>query len=718
MGWFDSQIHERQRADDRRMAEAFASLSEALTGSGGSAAASRASADAVGDILAHFGEREGAVPADALSFVDALEALTRPRGIMYREVALTPGWSREATGAILARRLDGTAVALLPTARGYAYRDHVTGRTVGVGRDDTAGLSERALLFYRPLPARPLTRRDVHAFVLRSMGLRDAVLVALAAATMAALGLVLPAATDYAFGPVLEGGRGDARTLVPLAVLLVSVALARVVVSGVRSLLLGRVGTTCAVQLTAALMMRVLQLPVAFFREHPAGDVASRVLSAPAMVKTMLETVLSLGLTLVFSLVYVVQILVVAHDLAVPTLVVVTVNVVVCAAVAWWQAQLVAERLSARARRTGWEFALVGAIQKIRLAGAERRAFATWADRYADEVRSTYTSYLGRVIPQATGLLGLLVLYGVALESGVDPAAFMAFSAAYAMVDAGVAALGDAAVTGFVATPYLGLLDDVLACQPETGERRQPVGRLTGGIELDHVTFSYGDGLPPVIDDLSVKIRPGEYVGVVGRSGCGKSTLLRLLLGFAEPRTGAIYYDGRDLSTLDVRGLRRNVGVVLQDGRLFQGDIYSNIVVSAPWLSMDEAWEAAELAGIADDIRAMPMGMQTQVGEGTGGISGGQRQRIMIARAIVTKPRILMFDEATSALDNVTQRMVSESLDGLHCTRIVIAHRLSTVRRCDRILVLDGGRVAESGTYEELMELDGLFAELMRRQQL
>ncbi len=221
-----------------------------------------------------------------------------------------------------------------------------------------------------------------------------------------------------------------------------------------------------------------------------------------------------------------------------------------------------------------------------------------------------------------------------------------------------------------------------------------------------------------MLKDLSLKIHPGEYVAIVGRTGCGKSTLVRLLLGFEKPEKGAVYYDGRDLSSLDLPSLRRKIGTVTQDAGLFRGNIYSNIVITAPELSMEDAWEAAETAGIADDIRLMPMGMHTIISEGQGGISGGQRQRLMIARAIAPKPKLLIFDEATSSLDNRTQKQVSEALDQMGCTRVVIAHRLSTIRHCDRILVLDGGRIVEDGTYEQLIERGGVFAGLVERQRM
>lgn len=262
------------------------------------------------------------------------------------------------------------------------------------------------------------------------------------------------------------------------------------------------------------------------------------------------------------------------------------------------------------------------------------------------------------------------------------------------------------------------MVSPILETVPEISENKRVVTRLSGGIELSNVSFRYEENGPTIIDGLSLKIRPGQYVAIVGSTGCGKSTLMRLMLGFETPQKGAVYYDGMDIASLDLKSLRRKIGTVMQNGKLFQGDVFSNIIISAPQLTMDEAWDAARLAGIADDIHAMPMGMHTIISEGSGGISGGQRQRLMIARAIAPKPRILMFDEATSALDNITQKIVSESLDSLKCTRIVIAHRLSTIRHCDRIIVLDKGKIIEDGTYEELIDRNGFFAELVERQRL
>ncbi|MEG1426409.1 MAG: ATP-binding cassette domain-containing protein, partial [Oscillospiraceae bacterium] len=242
------------------------------------------------------------------------------------------------------------------------------------------------------------------------------------------------------------------------------------------------------------------------------------------------------------------------------------------------------------------------------------------------------------------------------------------------------------------------------------------VTTLRGGIELNNVSFRYSSDSPYILDNLSLKIRSGQYVAVVGKTGCGKSTFIRLLLGFEVPQRGAVYFDGQDVATMDLKSLRQKIGTVTQSGKLFEGTVFSNIAVCAPGLSEEDAWKVAEMSGLADDIRNMPMGMRTLITAGSGGLSGGQRQRLMIARAVASNPRILIFDEATSALDNITQKQVSTALAELKCTRLVVAHRLSTIRQCDRIVVLDAGKIIEDGSYDQLIAQNGFFAELVSRQ--
>ena len=348
--------------------------------------------------------------------------------------------------------------------------------------------------------------------------------------------------------------------------------------------------------------------------------------------------------------------------------------------------------------------------------------FARWGKQYARQARLEYDPplflKLSGTLNLAISLLGTMVLYAAAIESGVSVADYYAFYTAYGMVSGAFMAVASIAVTASGIRPTLEMARPIMEAEPEAHEGKENITSLKGGIELSRVSFRYGDTLPNVIDDLSLTVKPGEYLAITGATGCGKSTLLRLLLGFETPQKGAIYYDKQDLARIDLESLRRKIGVVMQDGKLFFGDIYSNIVITAPELTVDEAWKAAEIASIADDIRAMPMGMHTVISEGQGGISGGQKQRLMIARAVAPKPKILMFDEATSALDNITQKKVSEAIDSLKCTRIVIAHRLSTIQHADRIIYLERGKIVEDGTYGELIAKNGSFAKLVERQRL
>ena len=309
-------------------------------------------------------------------------------------------------------------------------------------------------------------------------------------------------------------------------------------------------------------------------------------------------------------------------------------------------------------------------------------------------------------------------IYPIAVHTAIPPSGFYAFLSSYAILTGALTMISASAVNFADALPVFRMLKPVMDFAPEIDGKKEVVQRLRGNISLQNVTFRYSERLPPVLENLNIEIRRSEYVGIVGTTGCGKSTIFRLLLGFETPDHGEILYDGKKLSSLDVTSLRRKIGTVLQNGEVFQGTILSNITVSGTNLTEDDAWRAAEIAGIADDIRRMPMKMNTPLPDSGRGISGGQKQRLLIARAVATKPSVLFFDEATSALDNVTQKAVSDAIGEMNCTRVVIAHRLSTVQNCDRILCLDQGHIVEEGTYEELMQKDGFFAELVKRQQI
>jgi len=436
----------------------------------------------------------------------------------------------------------------------------------------------------------------------------------------------------------------------------------------------------------------------------------------------IVNSVLSTGLTSVFSLVYIAQMASYGPGLVIPGMAVILVTVIVSVITTLIQMKLSKRQMETAAAEQGLTYALVSGVQKLKLSGAEKRAFAKWSEAYSKNAKLTYDPPMmlkvSQVVSTCIALVGTLVIYFFTIRTGVSLPDYYAFQAAYGMVMGSFTALIGIVATLAQIKPVMEMIEPILKTVPEVDESKKMVDRLSGGIELNNVSFRYNENMPMVLDGISLKIRSGQYVAIVGRTGCGKSTLMRLLLGFEKPQKGAVYYDGKDIEGLDKKSLRKKIGVVMQNGKLFQGDIFSNITISAPMATMDEAWEAAEMAGIAEDIRRMPMGMHTLISEGSGGVSGGQRQRLMIARAIAPKPKILMFDEATSALDNITQKIVSDSLDSLKCTRIVIAHRLSTIRQCDRIVVMDGGKIVEDGTYDELIGKKGYFAGLVARQRV
>ena len=725
MGWFEKQIKQRSDLDQQLFEESFFRVAGVVLGERTATKMSDEhiiTKQAIDEILKYFHFKPVEIPKSIKDHEAQVDYCLRPHGLMKRRVELEDKWWNDAFGPVLAyKKESGEPVALLPRKlMGYYYIDRQTGNSVKV-TGQTAQLFEReAYCFYKPFPQRKLGISDLMLYIKGCLTMSDAVLIVLSTLAVTGIGLLMPRITKALTGPVITSG--SVNVLIGISVFMFCTAIASQLISTVSSLLNTRVQTKTSLGIQAAMMMRVLSLPANFFRKYSAGELTSRSQSVNQLCSLILGMVVSTGLTSLTSLLYITQIFSFAPALVVPSIVIILTTVVFTTLSSVVQIRISKRQMELGAKESGITYSMISGVQKIKLSGAEKRFFARWLGIYSDSAELTYAPptfiKINGVITTAISLISNIVLYYLAVKSGIDQSNYFAFTAAYGGVMGAFSSLAGVALSVGRIKPILDMAEPFLKAEPETADNKEIVTKLTGGIELNNVYFRYNENSPYVVNNMSLKIRPGEYVAIVGKTGCGKSTLMRLLLGFEKPEKGAVYYDGKDLNRLDLGSLRRNIGSVIQSGGLFQGDIFSNIIITAPHLTLDEAWEAAEIAGIADDIRAMPMGMQTLISEGQGGISGGQKQRLMIARAVAFKPKILMFDEATSALDNKTQKQVSEALDGMGCTRIVIAHRLSTIRHCDRILVLDGGHVIEEGSYDQLIEQNGYFAELVARQRL
>ena len=726
MSWFEEQLRYRQEADDADFADALDSIAGAVMGTRLREALSQneIAGSAIDEILKyyHCKAKTDELPPQIKTVDEQLEYRMRPFGIKNRTVTLDKGWYRHAVGAMLGTmKEDGSAVALIPgKLSGYRLIHFRTGKQLRLNGKTEQLLDREAVCFYEPLPQKALTVGDLLKFMVKQMSLSDTVLYLVLMGLAAALGLLSPMFTKWLFGDVLESG--SVQVLMSLAMFMVCFSVGQLFFGTFQALINSRIGIKQNIAVQAAVMNRIMSLPATFFRKFSAGELSQHAAYVQSLCSTLFSTIGMTGLTSLFSLIYIGQIFAFAPSLVVPSLVITAATIALSLATTSVQIRISREKMERSAKTSGLTYSTITGIQKIKLAGAEKRMFSRWARQYAGEAELTYNPptflKISGTISLALSLLGTLVLYATAIRNHISVADYYAFNTAYGMVSSAFMSVVSVATSVANIRPTLEMAKPIMEAEPEVHAGKENIVELRGGIELSHVSFRYDDASPNVIDDLSLKINPGEYLAIVGQTGCGKSTLLRLLLGFETPQKGSISYDRKDISKIDPESLRRKIGVVMQDGKLFLGDIYSNIVITAPQLTLEQAWEAAEIASIADDIRAMPMGMHTMICEGQGGISGGQKQRLMIARAVAPKPKILMFDEATSALDNVTQKKVSEAIDSLRCTRIVIAHRLSTIQHADRILYLDSGRIMEDGTYDELIAKNGYFAGLVERQRL
>jgi len=721
MSWFDEQIKQRIEHDDQVFADSFACIANAVTNEKKIIINDTELAkDAIKIVLKNLGYNTKAeIPSGIKDINEQLEYLCRPFGVMHRRVRLTQGWYKDCIGPMLAfTKEDNTPIALLPDFSGYKYIENGVSKKVNEKTMDI--LDDDAICFYKPFPTRKITPIDLIKYAFETRSIKDYVIFFSFTAISSLLGLLLPKISYFLYSDVVESK--SVTLLISTITFLICVNVSTLLFDTFKALYNNIISTKMTIAVQAATMMRILSLPANFFRKYSSGELSSRAGYLTSLCNTLMSLIFSTGISSLFSLVYIFSIFEYAPGLVVPALIIIVVTIGFSVITTLVQNKITKELMENSTKESGLTYAMLTGIRKIRLAGAEKRIFAKWANLYSKNVAYTYNppffiAYNG-IFSSIISLSGTIVMYFFAIKTGVNLAEYSAFNTAYGMVFGAFSSLASIALSSSQIKPVLEMATPIMDGEPEVSDNKEIIEKLNGNIEFNNVCFRYDEKMPLIVNDLTLKIKANQYIAIVGKTGCGKSTLIRLLLGFEKAQKGAIYYDGKDINSIDLKSLRRKIGVVMQDGKLFQGDIFSNITISAPWLTLDEAWAAAEMAGIADDIRDMPMGMNTLITEGSGGISGGQRQRLLIARAVAPKPKILIFDEATSALDNITQKQVSEALDSLKCTRIVIAHRLSTIKHCDRILYLEDGKIKEDGTYEELIAKNGLFAELVNRQRL
>lgn len=659
---------------------------------------------------------------------EPLEAIARASRIRIRRVLLNDRWWQKDCGPLLAyTHQDNLPVAVLPAGVGkYEIFDPHKQTRIPVNSHTAEQLAPFAYVFYRSLPDGNLTALDLILFAFKGQ-VRELAIIFLTGSIGALLGMLTPLAIAILIDSVIpDANRG---LLLEIGLGLVAASLGTVIFQIAQGFASLRLESKASLDAQAASWDRLFNLRVSFFREYSIGDLQSRVSAIAKIRHELNDTVLRTIFTSFFSLLNLGLLFIYNSNLALVVAAVALVTIILTTISGVLSRQKLRSLEEIEGDIFGFTVQMVAGVSKLRVSNAEDRAFAYWAKKYTQQLKLKLSTELIEdvlaIFNTAMPTVSSIIIFWLAVTlitqapsqsgTGLSTSTFLAFNSAFAIFIAGATQLSNTIVNILDISIFWERAKPIFQSQPETDLSKSDPGRLTGQVKIDRVTFSYREDGPLNLDDVTIQADPGEAIALVGPSGSGKSTIIRLLLGFETPKNGTIYYDGQDLSGLDTLAVRRQIGVVLQNGRINSASIFENIS-SGALVTMEEAWKAAQMAGFADDIQSMPMEMHTVISEGGTNLSGGQRQRLLIARALVLEPRILIFDEATSALDNRTQAIVSTSLDKLGVTRIIIAHRLSTIRNADRIYVIESGRVVQQGKFEELANQNGLFSNLMARQ--
>ena len=655
------------------------------------------------------------IPAD----IDQLEEQFYRQQIFFRQIKLEGRWWSRCSGKLLAFTADDDApVILSPLFDDYSFVHPRTGQRCHA-RKDHALLKPEAFSLCYPLPPQKLTIGALMGHAFRQLSIYDGIFALLACLAVVLLTMFTPYVCKILFNEVIPSG--DTAQLVPIAVLLFSAAVGLVMVQLTRNLLVVRMKDKTEYALQAPLMTRLLMLPTTFFKKYAPGDVSNRVLSVVRLFTQLSQDMISTVLSVAFTVVMFIQFFTYGGPLLYTGILVIAVYALTVYVQYHYKSTVQNQANASASKLTGLIFNLVSGAQKIRTNGAELRAFRHWAEAYepSDAFGSRYPAMftISNAFSYNARLLPMIVTMLAAWHYDLGLSDYIAYCSVLTIAVGAVEQFEQITKDVALLAPEINLCRPILEAESELQEGSEILRQVSGNIDINGLKFRYSPDMPYIFDGLDLKINAGDYVALVGPSGCGKSTLIRLLLGFEKAESGSIFYDEHELSDISKPSLRQYcISICLQDGQLVEGTIRENILFGNSWLSDEDVWEAARMAALDKDIEGMPLGLETPISADGQGVSGGQRQRILMARALIRKPRIIFLDEATSALDNISQHIITENLAKMKCTRITIAHRMSTIRDCNRIVVLAGGKVAEDGSYEELLAKGGLFSEIIKRQ--
>ncbi|MFA7577937.1 MAG: NHLP bacteriocin export ABC transporter permease/ATPase subunit [Candidatus Muiribacteriota bacterium] len=652
--------------------------------------------------------------------------LSNQISLNLRKVILKHNWWKQDNGIMVVFFENTEKPAVLIPEKPGKYKVYSQGIKPYIIKTESQSLeiNPEAYATYQPITEKNLDMKSILSFIGKSLTTYDKIAVFLLGTIATALTLTIPFFTGVIIDSIIP--MADFFQLASLGAILFVTAISAFLFNTAKTIALLRVETITADKVQSAVWIRLLSLPAQFFKKFSVGDLTERAMGINVIKTTLSGTVILSILSFLFSFLNVFLMFYYDMKLAVYGLIIVLISLAINTYFSYKTLNLIQQRTDIQGQLTGWNFQLIKAVNKFRIAGAESRAFYLWSKIFSAK-KSLDKKIIGlinssEVFNSGYLIIGSMTIYGLYFfnklkhpETQISTGNFLAFNAAFILFMNAIIELGRTMVLFFTIIPVYKRMNDIFTEPAETLLSKPSCNQLEGNINVSHVSFRYSEDGPLILDDVSIDIKSGEFVAIVGPSGSGKSTLLRVLLGFETPENGAVYYDNQDITAVDIRSLRRQLGVVIQNGQLLPGSIYVNIVGSRN-ISVDDAWEAAKKAGMEEDIQYMPMGMHTVISEGAGTISGGQKQRLLIAKSIVHNPRILFFDEATSALDNKTQKIVSESIEKLNATRVVIAHRLSTIIKADKIIVMVKGKIVQQGTYDELIKIPGTFQKLAQRQ--